>query len=312
VTTGSARPVAGVVRTFRAEDEPDVRGIMEACLATDAIPGFVTADIERALVRVRAVPSGTVVAVEGDRVVGYCTPNHDDLTVHPDARRRGHGRRLVEAARRLVRDRDGVDEVLQLYVPAHLPGSIAFAEAVGLRYRSSLWQFELAADGQVPPPRFPATVVTRTWDESSTTDMDAWCAFMHAAFEGHPTPMHWTPEIIQAVHDAPGFDPSGVLEVLDATDPARRVAFARVEVRDAQLPPGERIGEVGLIGVLPAWRGQGLGRELLRWCVTTLRARGAGVLELSVEADNERATALYRSHGFVPAIEWPHWVIPVR
>jgi ribosomal protein S18 acetylase RimI-like enzyme len=63
--------------------------------------------------------------------------------------------------------------------------------------------------------------------------------------------------------------------------------------------------------VLPAWRGRGLGRELLRWGVTELRGRGAGPIELSVEAQNERATGLYRAHGFEPAIEWPHWVLPV-
>lgn len=300
------------VRRFRAEDEMDVRAVMEACLATDRIPGFVASDIDRALLRIRAVPDGTVVALEDGRPVGYCTPDHDDLTVHPAARRRGHGRRLVAAAVELVRDRDATDEVLQLYVPPHLPGSIAFAEAVGLRYRSSLWQFELAPDRDVPPPRFPSTVRTRTWDSATDTDYEAWCAFMHAAFEGHPTRMHWTPDIIRAVHDAPGFDADGVLKVFDATAPDRLVAFARVELRDAHLPAGERIGEVGLIGVLPAWRGHGLGRELLRWCATELRERGAGVLELSVEAENERATGLYRAHGFEPAIEWPHWVLPVR
>jgi mycothiol synthase len=305
-----ADPTAAV-RRFRAEDEDAVRGVMEASLATDAIPGFVASDIERALLRVRAVPDGTVVATEGERVVGYCTPNHDDLTVHPAARRRGHGRRLLAAARDLVRERDGADDVLQLYVPAHLPASVAFARAVGLRYRSSLWQFELPADRSVPPPVFPSTVRTETWADAEHPDFEAWTAFMHAAFEGHPTRMHWTPEIIRAVHDAPGFDADGVLKLLDASAPERLVGFARVELRDADRPAGQRIGEVGLIGVLPAWRGLGLGRELLRWCVTTLRDRGAGLLELSVEADNERATALYRAHGFEPAIEWPHWVVGV-
>ena len=302
---------ATAVRRFRAEDEEDVRRVMTACLSTDRIPGFVASDIERALIRIRAVPDGTVVALEDDRVVGYCTPNHDDLTVHPDARRRGHGRRLVAAARQLVLERDGPDDVLQLYVPSHLPGSIAFANAVGLRYRSSLWQFELQPGRPVPPPAFPSTVRVRTWDRATDTDLEAWTAFMHAAFEGHPTTMHWTPDIIRAVHDAPGFDADGVLKVFDAADPDRLVAFARIEVREEDLPAGQRIGEVGLIGVLPAWRGQGLGRELLRWCVTRLRERGAGVLELAVEAENERATTLYRAHGFEPAIEWPHWVVPV-
>lgn len=295
------------IRAFRSDDATAVRAIQAACLATDAIPGFVESDIERAMIRVVADPGGTVVAAEDDAVVGYCTPDHDDLTVLPNARRRGHGRRLVVGALEVVRGRG--HEELQLYVPPHLPASVAFAEAVGLRYRSSLWQFRLAADVAVPPPSFPPDVLVRAWDPASDADYEAWASFMLAAFEGHPTRMTWTPSVIRAVHEDPGFDPASILLVADAADPNRLVAFTRIELHD-DLAAG-RTGDVGLIGVLPDWRRRGLGRELLRWGVTTLRARGAGPIELSVEAANDRATALYRAHGFVPDIEWPHWVLPV-
>ncbi len=297
------------VRRSRVEDLPAIRRIMEASLAVDAIPGFVASDIERALLRVEPDLAGTAVAIEDGSVVGYVTPNHDDLTVEPAARRRGHGRRLLAAGRAIVRDRG--EPELQLYVPPHLPGSVAFARSVGLRYRSSLWQFQLdaASASRVAPPVFPSEVVVRVWDDAIDADFERWAAFMLAAFEGHPTTMHWTPAIIRHVHDAPGFDPSSILLVAEAADPSRLVAFTRVELTDATPSPGERTGEVGLIGVLPAWRRRGLGRELLRWGIHDLRARGAGPIELSVEAANERATALYRAHGFEPAIEWPHWVI---
>jgi mycothiol synthase len=261
------------------------------------------------MIRIEPDPDGTVVALHDGVVVGYCTPNHDDLTVLPEARRQGHGRRLLDAARDMVRRRGEAE--LQLYVPSHLPASVAFATAVGLHYRSSLWQFLLTADAaaRVPPPTFPPEVVVRTWDDDRDADFDVWSAFMLAAFEGHPTPMHWTPAVVRHVHDQPDFDPGGVLLVAEASDPRRLVAFTRVELREPEEPGGGRVGDVGLIGVLPAWRRRGLGRELLRWGVTSLRARGAGPIELSVEAANERATALYRAHGFEPAIEWPHWVI---
>ena len=301
-----------LVRTFQPQDADGVRRIMEASLAVDAIPGFLANDIDRAMIRVVPDPEGTVVAVEDDTVVGYCTPNHDDLTVLPEARRRGHGRRLIASAAEVVRARG--DDMLQLYVPPHLPGSVAFAESMGMVHRSSLWQFQLppAVAETVPAPAFPPEVVVRTWDDGRDVDYDAWSAFMLRAFEGHPTPMHWTPALIRHVHDAPGFDPGGVLLVADAAEPDELVAFCRVEVADPAAAFGERTGDVGLIGVLPAWRRRGLGRELLRWGVGALRDRGVGLIEISVEAANDRATALYRAHGFVPAIEWPHWVLPVR
>ena len=70
---------------------------------------------------------------------------------------------------------------------------------------------------------------------------------------------------------------------------------------------GTFVGEVALIGVLPQWRGRGLGRELLRWGVAQLLARGAGPIQLTVEAENELALGLYLRTGFEPAVKWPHW-----
>jgi mycothiol synthase len=297
------------VRTFRADDVAGVRDVMEASFEVDHFPGFTRFDIDRALLRLVPDPDGTVVAVEEGRVVGYCTPVRDDLTVHPAFRRRGHGRRLVPAALDLVQRR-GRDE-LQLYVPQHIPGSVAFAETMGFRYRSSLWLFTLPPKCAVPAPAFPDDVVTRSWDPARDTDLDAWVGFMHAAFEGHPTEMSFSPSVIAHVHQEPDFDP-GTIRIVSAVDqPDDPIAFARLELRadDGGRAP---IGDVGLIGVLPAWRGRGLGRALLRWGVTELRRRGAGPIELSVEAANERATNLYRAHGFEPSVEWPHWVLPVR
>ena len=301
-------PLTTGVRSFEAGDESAVRAIMEASLAVDGIPGFVASDVERALVRIVPDPAGTVVAIEDGRVVGYCTPHHDDLTVDPAVRRRGHGRRLVPAALEVVRRR-GLDDHLQLYVPPHLAGSLAFAEALGLRYRSSLWQFDLAADRVVPSPAFPEDVITRAFDPMVDADLDAWLRFMLAAFEGHPTQMTWTLPVIRHIHAAPDFDPSAILVTVAADAPTVPIAFGLVRVDEPARRV--RVGEVMLIGVLPAWRGRGLGRELLRWAVSELRDRGAGAVQLSVEARNERATNLYRRHGFEPAIEWPHWVLPI-
>lgn len=304
----SGRLALGVeVRGLQAGDEVGVREVMEAALPVDRIPGYTRYDIDRTIVRMVPDPGGTVVALEDGRIVGYCVLLADDLTVHPGFRRRGHGRRLLQAAGEVARRRGR--EALQLYVPPHLPGSVAFAMAVGLGYRSSLWRFELPADRPVPPPAFPPGVTTRPFEAAREGNVESWVDFMLAAFEGHPTPMTWTPAVIAHVNASPDFDPTGILIVAAADAPDERIAFARVEtsVDDA----GVLTGDIGLIGVLPGWRRHGLGRELLRWAVTELRRRGATVVELSVEATNERATALYRAHGFEPAIEWPHWILPV-
>jgi len=56
-------------------------------------------------------------------------------------------------------------------------------------------------------------------------------------------------------------------------------------------------GTLGM-GLLPAWRGRGLGERLIRQALDAARAFGLLRVELSVRADNTRATALYRKVGF--------------
>ncbi len=64
------------------------------------------------------------------------------------------------------------------------------------------------------------------------------------------------------------------------------------------FPSHAHAGRLGM-GIVPAYRGQGLGCRLIE---TTLRAaREAGIerIELSVHSDNNRAIALYEKVGFV-------------
>lgn len=56
-------------------------------------------------------------------------------------------------------------------------------------------------------------------------------------------------------------------------------------------------GRVGM-GLLPAYRGQGLGRALLSTCLAKAGIQGITRVELEVRADNERAIRLYEKCGF--------------
>ena len=67
--------------------------------------------------------------------------------------------------------------------------------------------------------------------------------------------------------------------------------------------PGDRettahAGVLG-IGVLPGYRGRGIGNALFRSTLKRAKARGLSRVELTVRSDNRRAIALYRKHGFV-------------
>jgi mycothiol synthase len=293
------------VRDFRAGDEAAVRGVMLAALDVDQIPGWTPTLIDFAMSRLPIDPGGVLVATDGDEVVGYWLRRSEDIHVHPAHRRRGHGRRLFDAA--LARSAEAGDPLLVLHVPAHLPASRAFAGAVGLAYRSSLWQLRLPPERLVAVPAIGPDLVLGHWTED--IDVDAFVAFANAAWEGHPTPLGLTRDLALLVAELPDFDPTGICLVSRRDDPGNWIGFVKVEVRrDEDDRP---LGWIGQLGVLPAQRGRGLGRMLLEWAVSYLRSRGAGAVELPVEASNERALGLYRRTGFVPSVEWQLWAIPV-
>jgi RimJ/RimL family protein N-acetyltransferase len=56
-------------------------------------------------------------------------------------------------------------------------------------------------------------------------------------------------------------------------------------------------GSVGM-GLLPQYRGRGLGQRLLEACLTRAKDVGISRIELEARADNEHALRLYRRMGF--------------
>lgn len=290
------------VRDYRQGDEAAIRAVMEAAYRTDQMPGWTRAEMDVEIGRIPVDPGETLIAEEGGAVVGYWARRFEDLRVHPDHRRQGHGRRLFEAA--LARTADRGESVLTVQVPTHLDASMAFAEAVGLSYRSSLWQLRLPAGAPVRAPVIPADLVFRRWTDD--LDVVAFVAFANAAWVGHPTPLGLTPELARLVAELPGFDPAGICLVSMSADPDHPIAFAKAEIRvdDAGVPTGW----IGQIAVLPEHRGRGLGRMLLEWSIEYLRGRGAQDIDLAVEAENDLALGLYLRTGFAKAVAWQHWV----
>ncbi|BAJ64928.1 GNAT family N-acetyltransferase [Anaerolinea thermophila] len=67
--------------------------------------------------------------------------------------------------------------------------------------------------------------------------------------------------------------------------------------------PQDNVGWVATLGVLPAYRGMGVGRALLRACEEKLRLR-TPVVRLSVRRSNHIAIALYESAGYSIVDVW--------
>ncbi|MCZ3379039.1 GNAT family N-acetyltransferase [Rhizobium sp. AG207R] len=64
------------------------------------------------------------------------------------------------------------------------------------------------------------------------------------------------------------------------------------------FPSHAHAGKLGM-GIIPAYRGKGLGRRLIEATLRAARDAEIERIELSVHADNDRAIALYEKVGFV-------------
>jgi RimJ/RimL family protein N-acetyltransferase len=70
------------------------------------------------------------------------------------------------------------------------------------------------------------------------------------------------------------------------------------DIAPVPRPIFSHIGSLGM-GLLPAYRGAGLGRRLLVTALAQARGRGIERVELQVFSDNVRARHLYESLGFI-------------
>lgn len=69
------------------------------------------------------------------------------------------------------------------------------------------------------------------------------------------------------------------------------------DVTPADRPAMQHAGVIGM-GLLPEWRGRGLGERLMRGALEAARGFGFDRVELTVREDNGPAIALYRRLGF--------------
>lgn len=70
------------------------------------------------------------------------------------------------------------------------------------------------------------------------------------------------------------------------------------DIRRHFFPSHAHCGSLGM-GLLPAYRGQGLGRRLIEAAISAAREAGMIRIEFGVHADNARAIRLYEGVGFV-------------
>ncbi|GAA3160762.1 mycothiol synthase [Planomonospora alba] len=210
-----------------------------------------------------------------------------ELVVHPAFRRRGHGRRLLQAV--LERAGDG----LRLWAHGGHPGAGALARAEGLEKVRELWQMRRPLSAPLPGFTLPEGVRLRTFDPAA--DAEAWVALNARAFAHHPEQGAWTLEDLRRREREPWFDPAGFFLAVRGERP---VGFHWTKVHGAGEQGDEPIGEVYVVGVDPGEQGAGLGRSLTLAGLAHLRSLGLSEVMLYVDESNTGAVRLYQGLGF--------------
>ncbi|MBA3340112.1 MAG: mycothiol synthase [Geodermatophilaceae bacterium] len=229
-----------------------------------------------------------------------------ELTIHPDRRGHGLGRRLLSAV-----EQASPDGRLRLW--AH--GAHAGAEALALQADYSrarvLWQMRKSLLARLPPLEVPEGVRFRQFEQGQ--DEAAWTALNNAAFADHPDQGGWSEDDILLREKEPWFDPSGFLLAERIPTGAAQgepelIGFHWTKIHGSttdlsahkQSGPHahEPIGEVYVLGVHPSARGIHLGPALTVAGLRYLRSRGLRQVMLYVDESNTAAISIYKRLGF--------------
>ncbi|SDQ80194.1 mycothiol synthase [Thermostaphylospora chromogena] len=210
-----------------------------------------------------------------------------ELVVHPDFRRRGYGRTLLETVLGKTEGR------LRLWAHGDLPAAARLAAATGFDRMRALWRMRRSLTEPIPDREIPAGVRVRTFRPGQ--DEQAWLALNARAFAFHPEQGAWTLDDLKRREQESWFDPEGFFL---AERDGRLAGFHWTKVHGDGEHAHEPIGEVYVVGVDPDEQGTGLGKALTLVGLRHLRARGLTQVMLYVDETNTPAIRLYERLGF--------------
>jgi ribosomal protein S18 acetylase RimI-like enzyme len=220
--------------------------------------------------------------IEGDRLTGFAAMPDDpvpeaSLMVHPDYRRRGIGRALVEAIRAETARR-GRDHCL-LVTDQASPSALPFLAALRIPHRFSEYRLELDPDAidRSRPPIHGLAVRLATG-----ADREALIRVLSAAFQN------------PAAEVEPNVD-------LGLTEPSRDFYLAELDgeaIGAVRIGTWDGNGDITAFGVVPEHQGKGFGRQILLEAVDRLLAMNLPRILIEVSVDNPSALGLYESCGF--------------
>jgi len=262
----------------------DLRRIAEAC---DAQDGVITLNEQACLqLKYRGLRDARL-WVDSEPATAFALLHGGilDLAVHPEARGRGIGTALAEAA---LQNADRVEA----WSHADHPAAAKIAARFGIPRARDLRIMSRPTSKPIDVGPLPAGVAIRTF---SAADADEVLAINAHAFATHPEQGHLSAEDFLERTSEAWFDPDGLFLAVEVDNPAEILGFHWTKVHRDETPP---YGEVYVVAVSPKAAGKGLGTLLTQIGLRHLATTGVAEVILYVDGDNEAATSVYERQDF--------------
>jgi mycothiol synthase len=204
------------------------------------------------------------------------------LVVHPEARRKGQGRALLEE---VLAEVDRAD--LRAWSHADHPGAARLAATHGFDRVRELWVMRRSSAVPLGDVVVPDGVTVRGYRDG---DREQLLRVNAAAFADHPEQGAMDAANLAARMAEPWFDPDGLLVAEDRDGSILGFHWTKQHSPD--------LGEVYVVAIAPEAQGRGLGGVLTLAGLHHLAGRGVAEVLLYVESDNRPAISVYRRLGF--------------
>ena len=314
-----------IVRLYDPTDFGAALAAMQASATTDDIPRLTAADFQSRMSQTNAeheldaADDAWVAVAPGSGVVAYADgwlagkgadcAYRTDCWVQPGFRQRGIGRALLtrQWARAkyiaaVLSRRSGAETTIRLRARAMAgqAGARALFSASKLEPVREFLEMRRDLAARLPVAEPPPDVAVRWWSERRG-DQAIWAA-MNKAFSEHWGHTDQTYEFFSRQIDLRRIQPENSTIAWSGDSVAGGSLNEFGATSEERLGPGR--GWVHIVFVLKPWRGQGLGRALLR--ASLLRARELGHTSVSLNVDAGNATgavSLYTGLGFETSMQ---------
>jgi mycothiol synthase len=245
-----------------------------------------------------------VATSDSGKIIGYLHLDQTDavagpvveVVVHPEYRRQGVGRELVESA-----IEKSNDPRMRLWAHGELTSAYNLAAKLGFAKTRELWQMRRSLFAPLPKANNAEGITVRSFQVGK--DESSWLALNAIVFADHPEQGRMSAQDLAVRMSEQWFDPAGFLiATQEQSGTEVMVGYHWTKVHGGAGGHGHsEIGEIYVLGISPDLRGAGLAKLLSIRGLEHLRSKGLPAAMLYVDADNKAAISLYESLGFA------HW-----